>query len=175
MPRRRWTPCDDRLPARREGRDRHFAAHAPPPDDDRIDAARAKRRVQGAARRRNPPHLVAAPRRGRLETRDGPKLPALRSRRRPCPDAGGRACREDRADGGVTETTDCGPEADAESPLLPVRSNGFTATANIRPPREGRPFHFRLEKPGHGQCQPDPVDAACDIKDRKSTRLNSSH
>src|SRR3546814_3128895 len=72
------------------------------PDPDLLDAPRAQRRLQGRARRRDSPHRLAPPGRGRLEAGDGPELPPRRSRRRPCADAGGRACRKDRADGGMT-------------------------------------------------------------------------
>src|SRR3546814_12740363 len=71
------------------------------PDPDLLDAPRAQRRLQGRARRRDSPHRLAPPGRGRLEAGDGPELPPRRSRRRPCADAGGRACRKDRADGGM--------------------------------------------------------------------------
>src|SRR3546814_8480066 len=91
----------------------------PPVDGERVDAGCGERRVQGAARRGDSPQAVAAAGRGGVEAGDGSGLPARRSRRRARADGGGRACGEDRADGGMSRGT-------------PARFGGSGTGANSR-------------------------------------------
>jgi hypothetical protein len=99
VPRQRRTACLDRHACRQPGTDFHRRYYDPPPHPHRIDTAPAFEHVQIAGRRRDQPPCLAVRGEGRAAAVDGPCLSAGRGRRRACADGGGRAYRQDRAEG----------------------------------------------------------------------------
>ncbi len=79
------------------GRTQHRRRHAPPPDADRLDPSPAPGRLQGAGRRGTAAGGLAVRRKRPAPPGDGPHLSPRRSRRGPCADGSGGACRQDRA------------------------------------------------------------------------------